>query len=394
MKDDSFDKHTGVIHGAQEHDPLYGGVSVPIYQSSTFAFKSAEEGAARFAGEDKGYIYTRLGNPTTKALEDSIAFLEHGYGGLATSSGMAAWTTLLLTFMEKDTHLICTDAVYGMSRNIVENLFVNFGISFGFIDTSKIENIRDNIRPNTRLIMIETPANPTLILTDIPACASLAREQGIPLAVDNTFASPVLQNPLDLGADVVYHSVTKFINGHSDVVGGIIIPRTEDHFNRIRRVLTLMGGTMDPHQAWLVLRGVKTLALRVEKSQDTAMKLAQYLKDHPEVAWINYPGLPEHPQHELAKKQMKGFGAMICFGLKGGFEAGRKMINSTKLCTMAVSLGGIETLIQHPASMTHAKVSEAAKIKAGITADMIRLAVGCEGFDDLRNDLDQAIRKA
>ncbi|MBU1338314.1 MAG: PLP-dependent aspartate aminotransferase family protein [Acidobacteria bacterium] len=388
------DLHTGVIHGGQQRDPLYGGVSVPIYQSSTFAFKSAEQGAARFAGEEEGYIYTRLGNPTIKALEDNIAYLEKGYGAMATSSGMSALSTLLMAFLEKDTHLICTDAVYGMSRNIVETVMARFGVTYDFVDTSHIENIKKAIRPETRLLIVETPSNPTMLLTDIEACSSLAKEHGITFVVDNTFASPILQNPLEMGADIVYHSVTKFINGHSDVVGGIIVAGTKELYDRTKRVLSLMGGTMDPNQAWLVLRGAKTLAMRVERSQETAARLARYLESHPKVAWVNYPGLESHPQYELARKQMFGFGSMLCFGLKGGYESGKKMINALKLCTLAVSLGGIESLIQHPASMTHAKVPKEAKIKAGITDDLIRLSVGCEGFEDLKADLELGIKAA
>jgi len=383
--------YTNVIHAGQARDPLFGSVSVPIYQSSTFAFKSAEQGAALFQGQEKGYIYTRIGNPTTKALEECVASLENGYGGLATASGMAAITTVYLAFLGGDSHLISTDAVYGPSRTVVENEFSRFGVQYDFVDTSNLENIKHCLRPNTRLLFVETPANPTMVLSDIRACAEIAHEKGILLVVDNTFSSPIVQNPLELGADIVIHSLTKFLNGHSDVVGGMIVAKEESHYQRLRRVLTLMGGTMDPHQAWLVLRGVKTLALRMEKSQDNAMKLAQFLKNHPKVRWINYPGLESHPQHALAKRQMKGFGSMICFGLKGGFEAGRKMINAVKLCILAVSLGGVESLIQHPASMTHAGVPQEERKKAGITDDLIRLSVGCEGFEDIKEDLERAI---
>jgi methionine-gamma-lyase len=389
-----MDPWTAVIHAGQHPDPLFGGVSVPIYQSSTFAFKSAEHGAALFQGGEEGYIYTRIGNPTTKALEDCVAALEKGYGGLATATGMAAITTVHLAFLDHDAHLISTDAVYGPSRIVVEKEFSRFGVQSDFVDTSQVENIKKCIRPNTRMLFVETPANPTMALTDIRACADLARRHGLILAVDNTFSSPMLQNPLELGADIVIHSLTKFLNGHSDVVGGMIVVKDENRFKRLRRVLTLMGGTMDPHQAWLVLRGVKTLALRVEKSQENAMKLARFLGSHPSVKWVNYPGLESHPQHELAKQQMKGFGSMLCFGLKGGFEAGRKMINALRLCTLAVSLGGVESLIQHPASMTHAGVGREERIKAGITDDLIRLSVGCEGFEDLKADLDKAMALA
>jgi methionine-gamma-lyase len=395
LKDAKFkSSFTSVIHAGQEPDPAFGGVSVPIYQSSTFAFKSAEQGAALFAGKEKGYIYTRIGNPTTKALEDCVAYLENGCGGLATASGMAAITTVYLTFLDKNSHLISTAAVYGPSRTVLENEFSRFGVEVDFVDTSDIRNIEKHLRPNTRLLFIETPANPTMTLTDIKACARLAKEKNLLLVVDNTFSSPIVQKPLDLGADIVVHSLTKFLNGHSDVVGGMIVSKDENHHRQLHKALTLMGGTMDPHQAWLVLRGVKSLALRMEKSQENAVKLARYLESHPKVKWVNYPGLESHPQHALAKEQMMGFGSMLCFGLKGGFEAGRRMINSVKLCTLAVSLGGIESLIQHPASMTHAGVSREEREKAGITDDLIRLSVGCEGFEDLRDDLEQALAQA
>lgn len=392
MKNARFQSsYTSVIHAGQEPDPAFGGVSVPIYQSSTFAFDSAEQGARRFAGQEEGYIYTRIGNPTTKALEDCVAHLESGWGGLATATGMAALTTVYLAFMSRESHLISTDAVYGPSRTVVEREFSRFGVEADFVDTSDIKNVEERLRPNTRILFIESPANPTLRLSDIRACARLAREHGVILVVDNTLSSPIVQRPLELGADVVIHSLTKYINGHSDVVGGMIVTKSEDHFRQIRRILTLMGGTMDPHQAWLILRGLKTLALRIEKSQENALDLAHFLRDQPAVSWVNYPGLETHPQHKLARAQMNGFGSMLCFGLKGGYEAARRMINSVKLCTLAVSLGGVESLIEHPASMTHAGVPKEEKEKAGITDDLVRLSVGCEGIEDLKSDLEQAL---
>lgn len=385
---------TSVIHAGQEPDPLFGGVSVPIYQSSTFAFESAEQGAARFAGREKGYIYTRIANPTIRALEESLATLEGGFDASATATGMAAVSTVYTALLDKDAHMVGTASIYGPSRTVIENEFSRFGVSADFVDTSDVRNIERCLRPETRLLFIETPSNPTLAITDIRACAQLCRDKGIILVVDNTFSSPLLQNPLALGADVVIHSLTKFINGHSDVVGGVIIARNEALHQKLRKVLVLMGGTMDPHQAWLVLRGVRTLALRVEKSQDNAAKLAPWLAAHPKVRWVNYPGLENHPQHALSKEQMRGFGSMICFGLHGGYEAGRKMINAVELCTLAVSLGGIESLIQHPASMTHAGLPKEHREMAGITDDLIRLSVGCEGVEDLRADLEQALEKA
>jgi len=394
LKHHSHHSETTVIHAGQEPDSLYGGVSVPIYQSSTFAFESAEQGAARFAGREKGFIYTRIANPTVRALEESLATLEGGFDASATATGMAAVTTIYTALLGKDAHAVGTASIYGPSRTVLESEFSRFGVSADFVDTSDVHNIEKCLRPTTRLLFIETPANPTLTITDIKACARLVHDRGITFVVDNTFSSPLLQNPLALGADVVVHSLTKFLNGHSDVVVGVMIAREEALYQRLRRVLILMGGTMDPHQAWLVLRGIRTLALRVGRSQENSMLLAPWLAAHPKVCWVNYPGLESHPQHLLAKEQMRGFGSMICFGLHGGYEAGRKMINGVKLCTLAVSLGGIESLIQHPASMTHAGLPKERREMAGITDDLIRLSVGCESAEDIRADLEQALDKA
>lgn len=385
---------TRVIHAGPENpDPTYGGVTVPIHQTSTFVFKNAGQGAARFSGEEEGYIYTRIGNPTIDALGESMAQLENGYNGLSTSSGMTALLTILMALLDKDSHMISTAAVYGVSRMLVETFFTKFGLQYDYINTSDIQNIKNVLRPNTKVLMVETPANPTMILTDIRACAELAKENGIILVVDNTFASPILQNPLDLGADIVYHSVTKFINGHSDVVGGIIVPKNQQLYDSLKQSLSYTGGNMDPHQAWLVLRGLRTLSMRVHQSQRSAMKLARFLQDHPQVEWVNYPGLESHPQHSLAKRQMRGFGALLCFGLKGGFKAGETLINSVKIPALAVSLGGVESLIQHPASMTHAAIPKDKREKAGISDDLIRLSVGCEGYEDLEADLKSAIEQ-
>jgi methionine-gamma-lyase len=276
----------------------------------------------------------------------------------------------------------------------METEFARFGIDCDFVDTSDPAAVRARLRPSTKMLFVETPANPTMAVSDLAACAALAREKGLVLVVDNTFASPVLQNPLDLGADVVLHSLTKFLNGHSDVVGGILVAKAEDRFQRLRKVLRLHGGTMDPHQAWLVLRGIKTLALRVERSQENAGRLARFLEAHPKVAWVRYPGLPSHPQHELAARQMRGFGSLISFGLKGGFEAGRRMIDAVRLAVLAVSLGGVESLIQHPASMTHAGVPREDRLKAGVTDDLIRFSAGCEDAADLQADFEQALARA
>ncbi|MBD3291186.1 aminotransferase class I/II-fold pyridoxal phosphate-dependent enzyme [candidate division KSB1 bacterium] len=393
MKDpDMMGFTTQAIHAGLEQTN-YGEVSVPIYQTSTFSFINAQDGAEKFSGKKKGYIYTRMGNPTIEALEKCVATLEHGYAALGTSSGMSAVTTLYMTFLGAGMHLISTDAVYGPSRSVLERDFSRFGVEYSFVDTTKPEKIEQAIQDKTKMLYIETPANPTITLTDIEACAKIAHRHGIVLAVDNTFCSPYLQNPLELGADVVLHSLTKFINGHADIVGGIIVAKEKELFEEIRKVLFYMGGTMDPHQAWLVLRGVRTLPLRVDRAQENALRIAQFLLDHPKVDWVTYPGLDCHPQYELAKKQMKGSGSMISFGVKKGLEGGKTVMNNVQLVTLAVSLGGIESLIQHPASMTHAAMSRKEREKAHITDELIRLSVGCENVDDLIRDLDQALNK-
>jgi methionine-gamma-lyase len=259
------------------------------------------------------------------------------------------------------------------------------------VDTSDLDLIRRSMKPNTALLYIETPANPTIKLADIEACAEIAHEHGALLVVDNTFMSPILQNPLDLGADIVLHSITKYINGHTDVVGGVIVTKTQEIFDRIKSVVNATGGTMDPHQSWLVLRGMRTLSLRVQRGEENAQKLAQYLEDHPKVDWVRYPGLTSHPQHDLAKRQMKGFGSMISFEVKGGVAAGKTVLNNVTIPQLAVSLGGYESLIQHPASMTHANIPEEERLAAEITDGLIRFAVGTEDVEDLQADLEQAL---
>jgi methionine-gamma-lyase len=385
--------NTKIIHGGQHPDHETGAVSVPIYQSSTFAFESAEHGAACFRGEP-GYKYTRLGNPTTEALERSVAFLEGAAGALGAASGMAAINSLYMTLLGAGKHMVAGDALYGPSRTIMETEFSRFGVEADFVDSSDSANVERAIRAETALVYIETPANPTLKLTDIEACAEIAHAHGAVLAVDNTFASPYLQNPIGLGADIVVHSMTKFINGHSDVVAGMIVAADEEMLERLRMVHVNLGGTMDPHQAWLVLRGIKTLGLRVEKAQANAMTLARHLEAHPAVQWIRYPGLESHPQHELAARQMRGPGGIISFGVAGGIEGGRRFIDAAELMVRAVSLGGIETLVEHPASMTHKGVPSSERLEAGITDDLVRIAVGCEDSEDLIADLDRALEQA
>jgi len=383
--------HTQVTHAGENPDTQYGSVATPIYQTSTFKFQSALEGAQRFSGEQPGYVYTRIGNPTTAALEAAVADLEGGVGALAASSGMAAVNLIYLAFLEAGAHMVGTDALYGSSRRIIELEYSRFGVDYDFIDTSDPEQLKRTIRPNTRLVYLETPANPTIKLTDIRRCAEIAHEAGALVVVDNTFMSPVLQTPLELGADIVIHSLTKYINGHTDVVGGMVVFKDESAKERVATVHIQSGGTMDPHQAWLIHRGLRTLALRVYKAQENAEILANYLENHPKVDRVYYPGLKSHPQYDLAQKQMKGAGSMISFELKGGLEAGRSLMDQVRVATLAVSLGGYETLIQHPASMTHAAVPPEERLASGITDGLVRLAVGCEDSQDLISDLDQAL---
>ena len=393
MKKKDIGFNSMLIHGGDFNDPL-GSATVPIYQTSTFKFDSAEHGAACFAGESDGYIYTRIGNPTIHALETLLADLEKGCGGIATSSGMGAVNTVYGAMLSQGDHVVSSAAVYGPSRVVLETYYKKFGIEASFVNTADIDEVRKAIRPETRLLYIETPSNPTMDITDLKACCALAHKHGIPVAVDNTFCSPYLQRPLELGADIVLHSLTKFINGHADIVGGVVIAKEEAVYKKLRSVMVTLGFNVDPHQAYLVIRGVKTLSIRIDRAQESAMKIASYLENHPKVEWVKYPGLVSHPQHELAKSQMDGFGSMISFELKGGFEAGRKLMNSVEMAIIAVSLGGVETLIQHTASMTHSKVSAEGKEKAGITDGLVRYSVGIEDVSDLIADLDQALEKA
>jgi methionine-gamma-lyase len=328
-----------------------------------------------------------------RALERCVAELEGGHDGLATSSGMAAIATTFLTLLRPGDHVLATDAVYGPTRVLLERQLAKFGIKSTWVASDAIHDVRAAMRPETRILYIETPANPTIKLTDLEACSHLARDAGAWLVVDNTFSSPILQRPFRFGADLVIHSMTKYLGGHSDVVAGIIVSREAALHDELSEMLRGLGGTPDPHQAWLVLRGVRTLALRVRKAQENASALADWLAGHPKVAWVSYPGLPSHPQHDLMKKQMDGPGGMISFGVKGGLEAARLLINSLRLAILAVSLGGIDTLVEHPASMTHASVPRSEREAAGIRDDLIRLSVGCEAFEDLRSDLEQALGK-
>lgn len=384
---------TLAVHAGIENIPFHAVVP-PIYQTSTFGFDSAAHGASLFAGKGEGYIYTRMGNPTVEAFENAVAALEGGYRGLACGSGMAAIHTAIASLVKAGDHIVCSEAVYGPTCTLIHSIMTQFGVDSSTVDTSDLAEVKQAFRPNTKLVFVETPANPTLVISDLPAIAKLAHEHGAVLVVDNTFMSPMLQQPLALGTDIVVHSLTKFLNGHADVIGGIIVTRTEEHYACIRRMLNHFGGVLSPLESFLVHRGMRTLALRMERHCTNAQKIAEWLEARSDVEWVRFPGLRSHPQYALAQKQMRGPGAMISFCLKGGLEAGRQLMDNITLWTLAVSLGGVESLIQHPASMTHASMGTEARRQAHIDDGLVRLSVGVEHVDDLIAALDDALAVA
>lgn len=390
MKD--YDFATKAVHAGQHPDPSTGSITVPIYETSTFAFDTAEQGAARFAGKEGGYIYTRLGNPTIRALEVSIATLENAEDARACASGMAAITAAILSLTKKGDHVVATDCLYGGTLKLFGDILPRYGIEFTFVDSSRTTEVENAIKDNTRVVYIETPTNPTLVLSDLHAISKLSKKRNVVSMVDNTFMSPYFQRPIEHGIDVSIHSLTKYLSGHSDVVGGIVVGSAQI-LGLMDKVLKNTGPTLGPFEAWLTLRGIKTLPLRMERHQENAMRIASFLKSNKKVEKVYYPGLKSHPQHDLARKQMSGFGGLVSFELKGGIEAGRKLLNSVKLCQLAVSLGAVETLIEHPASMTHALVPREERIRAHITDSLVRLSVGIEDPQDIINDLEQALQK-
>ena len=386
------DFETKCVHsGIDENE--FGAVVPPIYQTSTFKFESAQHGASLFAGERRGYIYTRMANPTVEAMENAIAGLEGGYKALGCGSGMAAIHTVFASLTSAGDHILCSAAVYGPTTTLLNTVMNKFGVESTFVDTSNIEAVKKAVRPNTKVLYIETPGNPTLAITDIHAMAEIAHNNNAVLVVDNTFMSPALQKPFEFGADVVLHSLTKFLNGHADVVGGIVIVKDDQAYKSFRKVLNQIGGVIDPFNSFLVHRGIKTLALRMKKHSENAMIVAEYLEKHSQIKSVSYPGLKSHPQFEIGQKQHKGPGGMITFELEGGFEAGQVLMNSVKLCQLAVSLGGVESLIQHPASMTHYSMGKEARLAGGITEGLVRLSVGIENVNDIIADLEKGLEK-
>lgn len=381
------------VHGAGGYDPATGSVGKPIYQTSTFAFESAKAGAEIFLGEREGYVYTRISNPTQEAFEKEMAFLEGGESALAFSSGMAAISGVIFALCKSGDNFVSSDTLYGGSHQLFSETLPRWDIEAREIDAINPANIKDAIDKNTRLIYIETPANPTMTIIDLRECAKIAKKHNIPLVIDNTFATPYFQRPLELGATIVVHSATKYIGGHGDTVAGVVISEKEFIDNLRMSILRDIGGVISPLNAWLLVRGLKTLAVRMEKHQENAMQVAKYLQFHPKVEKVMYPGLAIHPQHNLAKSQMHGFGGMICFEVKGGRKAGEKLMDSVELITLAVSLGDVDSLIEHPASMTHSTYAPKDLEAVGITENLVRLSVGIEDPVDIINDLSQALNK-
>ena len=374
---------------------LYGTLAMPIYQTSTFIFDSAEQGGRRFALEEAGYIYTRLGNPTTTVLENKIAALEEGEAGIAMSSGMGAISSTLWTILKAGDHVVTDKTLYGCTFALMNHGLTKFGVEVTFVDTSNLDEVKKAMKENTRVVYLETPANPNLKIVDLEGVCKVAHTNPNTLViVDNTFATPYMQRPLKLGVDVVVHSATKYLNGHGDVIAGLVVTNKE-LADQIRFVglKDMTGAVLGPQEAYYIIRGLKTFEIRMERHCKNARTIADFLNKHPKVEKVYYPGLESHPGYEIAKKQMKDFGAMISFELKGGFEAGKTLLNNLKLCSLAVSLGDTETLIQHPASMTHSPYTKEEREAAGITDGLVRLSVGLENVEDIIADLEQGLEK-
>jgi cystathionine beta-lyase/cystathionine gamma-synthase len=371
---------TDCIHAGQEPEPHTGAVTIPIYQTSTYVQPEL--------GRHKGYEYARTKNPTRSALEANLAALERGKHGHCFASGMSATDTVFRMLKSGD-HVVAGENMYGGSFRLFSRVLEKYGLEFTYVDTSDVGNVRKAMRGNTRIVFLETPTNPMMTVTDLAACAEVAHQGGALVVVDNTFCSPYLQRPIELGADIVVHSTTKFLNGHSDSVGGVVVSNSDEIGEQIGFLQNAVGAILSPFDSWLVLRGVKTLAVRMKRHEENGMAMATYLANHAKVKKIYYPGLPDHPQHELARRQMNGFGSMISFEL-GSKESAKKFLDRVRLCSLAESLGGVETLISHPETMTHASVPLETRTRLGITPGLVRISVGIEDIEDLIADLENA----
>jgi cystathionine gamma-lyase/cystathionine beta-lyase/cystathionine gamma-lyase/homocysteine desulfhydrase len=380
MKAAAMGFSTECIHAGQEPEPVTGSVTYPIFATSTYVQPRL--------GEHKGYEYARTKNPTRSVLEANLAALERGKHGHCFASGMSA-IDVVFRMLKSGDHVVAGENMYGGSYRLFSRVLEKFGLQFTYADTSRVEAVRDALRPNTKIVFLETPTNPMMTLTDIAACSEVAHKGGALVVVDNTFCSPYLQRPIELGADIVVHSTTKFLNGHSDSVGGAVISNSDEIGEQIGFLQNAIGAILSPFDSWLVLRGVKTLAVRMKRHEDNGVAIASYLSHHPKVKKLYYPGLPNHPQHALAKRQMNGFGAMIAFEL-GSKDNAAKFLNRVRLCSLAESLGGVETLISHPETMTHASVPIEQRQRLGITPGLVRISVGIEDVEDLIADLENA----
>lgn len=376
---------TKQIHAGVKPDPVTGSILTPIYQTTTYVQDSVDEYMA------KGYSYSRSANPTVDALEKKLAVLENGYACTCYSTGMAAIQAVVQATLNAGDHAIVSDVAYGGTYRLCTKIYARFGVEFTFVDTASPEAVAAAVRDNTRLILTETPANPTLKLTDLAAVSRIAAANGIPHAVDNTFLTPFYQLPLELGADIVIHSTTKYFDGHNATVGGAVVTKTAEQDEAIRFVQNASGVIMSPWVAWLTLQGIKTLSVRMERQSANALAIAEFLEAHPKVARVQYLGLKSFPQHELAKSQADGFGAMLWFEVEGGVQAGKRIMDAVELCALAENLGSVETLITHPATMTHADVEPEERQRVGITDGLVRLSVGLEDVQDLIDDLSAAL---
>ncbi len=372
---------TDAIHAGQEPDPTTGAVTIPIYQTSTYV----QEGL----GKNKGFEYARTQNPTRTALEKNMAVLERGVAGYAFASGMAATTSLTHLLLKQGDHAICSDNVYGGTFRLFDKIVRHYGVEFTYVNTSNLSQVEKVMKPNTKMVFIETPTNPLMSITDIRGVSEIVHRSECRLVVDNTFMSPYFQRPIELGADIVVHSTTKYLNGHSDSVGGVVVLKHKSDADRLQFIQNAAGAILSPFDSWLVLRGIKTLPVRMEAHNSNGMAVAKYLAGRKDVQTIYYPGLPNHPGHDLAKKQMSGFGGMIAFDL-GSLDRARQFLGRVKLCSLGESLGGVETLISHPATMTHASVPPEERARLGITDGLVRISVGIEDIADLIQDLETA----
>jgi cystathionine beta-lyase/cystathionine gamma-synthase len=376
---------TRQVHAGVTPDPTTGAVLTPIHQATTFAQESVEEYMAR------GYSYSRSSNPTVAAFEEKMANLEEGVGAAAYASGMAATAAVMMCFLGEGQHAIVSDVVYGGTHRFATRVLSRFGVDFSFVDTSDPDKVAAAVGGNTRLIFTETPANPTLKLTDLAAVSEIARESGAVHAVDNTFLTPYYQRPLEMGADLAIHSTTKYLDGHNATLGGAVVAATTEHLDELKFMQKSAGSIMSPFVAWLTLQGVKTLSERMDRQSANALEVARFLEAHPKVTTVGYPGLESFPQHDLANRQASGFGAMAWFEVEGGIDAGKRLMRSVELWTLAENLGAVESIITHPVTMTHSEMSAKDRARVGITDGLVRLSVGLEDAEDLIEDLEKAL---